>query len=70
MNDYGFTQEELDENQEMDNFIRENVDWNIVPILIKKRIAARRMAYAAETQGQLGIAKYFYADSEVPVETY
>ena len=65
---YGFSQEELDENKEMDSFIRKNVDWDLVPILIKKRIVARRMAYATKTQGKLGIADYFYADSEPVVE--
>ena len=65
---YGFSQEELDENKEMDSFIRKNVDWDLIPILIKKRIVARRMAYATKTQGKLGIADYFYADSEPVVE--
>jgi len=65
--DYGFTQEELDENKEMDNFICDHVDWDLIPVIVKKRVAARRHNYAKMTQGKLGIAKYFYADSEVAV---
>ena len=61
---YGFTEQEILENKDMDNFIFDHVDWDLVPILIKKRIVARRMAYATKTQGKLGIADYFYKDSE------
>ena len=61
---YGFTQEELDENKEVDSFIRKNVDWDLIPVVIKKRVAARRDYYSQKYQGQLGIAQYFYKDSE------
>ena len=64
---YGFTEQEILENKDMDNFIFTHVDWDLIPVVIKKRVAARRHNYAKMTQGKLGIAKYFYADSEVAV---
>ncbi|MBQ4407416.1 MAG: hypothetical protein II852_10465 [Bacteroidales bacterium] len=61
---YGFTEQEILENKEMDNFIFDHVDWDLIPVVIKKRVAARRHYYAQKTQGKLGIAQYFYKDSE------
>lgn len=61
---YGFTEQEILENKDMDNFIFDHVDWDLIPVVIKKRVAARRHYYAKKTQGKLGIAQYFYKDSE------
>jgi len=61
---YGFTEQEILENKDMDNFIFDHVDWDLIPVVIKKRVAARRDYYSQKYQGQLGIAQYFYKDSE------
>lgn len=67
---YGFTEEEILENKDMDNYICDHADWDLIPDVIKKRVAARRNYYAQKTQGTHCFSNGFSFDSDYTDKLY
>ena len=65
-----FTEEELAKNKEADDLIFHNIEWEKVPLIVKKRIWTRRMLFFNKTQGSLKLADGFSFDSDSSVKRY
>lgn len=70
-----FTQEELESNAKIDDLIWESyeqgaINWDEVPVIVKKRIAARRSIAAKKSQGSFIFAPGFSFDSDTSVKLY
>ena len=65
-----FTEEELDANKEGDNLLFDNVEWEIVPTIVKKRIWTRRMINIKKNKGSLELVDGFSFDSDSKIKLY
>ena len=54
----------------MDNYICDHADWDLIPDVIKKRVAARRNYYAQKTQGTHCFSNGFSFDSDYTDKLY
>lgn len=65
-----FTEEELAKNKEADDLIFRNIEWEKVPLIVKKRIWTRRMLFFNKTQGSLKLVDGFSFNSDSKVKLY
>ena len=65
-----FTEEELEENKATDNLIAHNMEWEKVPVIVKKRIWTRRMLGFEKLKGSMKLADGFSFDSDSKVKLY
>ena len=65
-----YTEEERDANKEGDNLLFDNVEWEKVPTIVKKRIWTRRMINIKKNKGSLELVDGFSFDSDSKVKLY
>ncbi|MBO7440285.1 MAG: hypothetical protein J6U21_11490 [Bacteroidales bacterium] len=65
-----FTEEDLAENEEADDLIFDNVEWEKIPPLVKKRLWTRKMINIQESQGTMELVDGFSFDSDSKIKLY
>ena len=65
-----FTEEELAATKETDDLLWEFVDWEKVPVIVKKRICARRRINMEKYKGSITLAPGFSFDSDSKIKLY
>ncbi|MCR5455978.1 MAG: hypothetical protein K6F33_13415 [Bacteroidales bacterium] len=66
-----FTDEELAENEEADDLIFDNIEWENIPSIVKKRLWTRKMINIKESQGNsLELVDGFSFDSDSKIKLY
>ncbi len=65
-----FTEEELAANKEIDDLIFDNIEWEKVPKIVKKRIWTRRMINIKKYKGSIELVDGFSFDSDSKIKLY
>ena len=65
-----FTEEELAATKEADDLLFDNIEWEKIPLIVKKRIWTRRKINIEKYKGSIKLVDGFSFDSDSKVRLY